>query len=100
MSPTVPIILVLLAVGLVRRRVRVSQEEPRNEEAGASSAASWRSQWRPGQRTLPSAKLVISALVVIPLLVSTIVQFGFIIALVSRLTKGKVQPAGIPGRRS
>jgi cobalamin synthase len=34
-------------------------------------------------------KTVISALVVIPLLVSTIVQFGMIIAAVSRVTKGK-----------
>jgi cobalamin synthase len=34
-------------------------------------------------------KTFISAVVVIPLLVSTIVQFGMIIAAVSRITKGK-----------
>jgi hypothetical protein len=88
-SLTVPIILVVLAaawivIGVLGRR----------RDAGLFRftlvAGLWALVMAAWAAYHAVAETTISAVVVIPLLVSTIVQFGFIIALVSRLLKGKV----------
>jgi hypothetical protein len=89
LSPTVPIILAVLATGwfviaaLGRRKDRGLGKLALIGGIWALAMAAWAAYHAVGQTN-------ISALVVIPLLVSTIVQYGFIIALVSRLLKGKV----------
>ena len=86
MSPTVPIILVLLAVAWFVIAIVYHKKNPGTRKLAvvggvwALAMAAWAAYAAVG-------KVVISALVVMPLLVSTIVQFGMIIALVSRLTK-------------
>ena len=89
MSPTVPIICVALAAGWFVIGALGRKKDPGLGKmtlvAGlwALAMAAWAAYHAVG-------KTNISAVVVIPLLVSTIVQFGMIIALVSRLTRGKV----------
>lgn len=89
MSQTVPIILVLLAVGWFVIAGLHRKSNPGTTKLAivggiwALAMAAWAEYAAVG-------KLVISAVVVMPLLVSTIVQFGMIIALVSRLLHGKV----------
>lgn len=89
MSPTVPIILVVVAAAWFVVAALGRKKDPGRVKLAvvggiwALAMAAWAGYAAVG-------KLNISALVVIPLLVSTIVQFGMFIALVSRLLKGKL----------
>ena len=93
MSPTVPVILVLLAIAWFVIAVLNRKRDPGTKKLAivggvwALAMAAWASYAAVG-------KLAISATVVIPLLVSTFVQFGMIIALVSRLTRHKFSQRG------
>lgn len=89
MSPTIPIILVLVAIVWFVLAAVPGKRDGTLRKLGIIG----------GVLALAMAavvvaagvgKWVISATVVIPLLVSTIVEFGFIIAAVSRLLHGKV----------
>lgn len=88
-SPTVPVILTVLAavwfvVGAIRRR----------RDPGFTKLALVAGLWAVAMAAWAAfhvvSKTPINAIVVIPLLVSTIVQFGMSIAAVSRVLKGKV----------
>jgi hypothetical protein len=88
-SPTIPIILVVVAIIWFAIAFLKRKTDPGSTKLGiiggvlalimaAVVAAVGVGKW------------VISAQVVIPLLVATIVEFGFIIAMTSRLLRGKV----------
>ena len=89
MSPTIPIILALVAIGWFVVVGLHRKKDPALVKLGliggilALAMAALVVAQGVGQ-------LVISATIAIPLLVATIVEFAFIIALVSRLLRGKV----------
>jgi hypothetical protein len=93
MSPTIPIILVLVAIGWF-----VIAGLSRKKDPGAAKLGIIGGVLALVMAAVVSvagvAKIVISAVVVIPLLVATIVEFGFMIAMTSRLLKGKVSQRG------
>lgn len=89
MSPTIPIILTLMAIGWFVVAWVFRTKNPGTRKLGITG----------GILALAMAavvvaqgvgKLVISAAIVIPLLVASILEFAFIIALVSRLLHGKL----------
>ena len=89
MSPTIPIILVIVAIAWFAVAAVYRQKDPGTKKLGiiggilALIMAAVVS-------VAGVAKIAISAVVVIPLLVATIVEFGFIIAATSRILRGKV----------
>jgi hypothetical protein len=93
MSPTLPIILALAAIGWF-----VVYGVYRKKDPGASKLGLIGGILAVAMAILVVVqgvgKLIISATIAIPLLVATIVEFGMFIALMSRLLKGKVSQRG------
>ncbi len=88
-SPTIPIILALVAIGWFVVAGLHRKTDPGLAKLGVIGGI-LALVMAAVVSVAGVAKLVISAVVAIPLLVATIVEFGFIIAVVSRLFRGKV----------